>query len=131
MAGSVVTSLRLLSYYIICKRVSCTAACSEFTCCQRSLRVKQGGETVLYSGTVMSGLIFLSLSRQLDICFSAYRAGFSNISTYNRIDKKSQCCYVFKTLCISNDHSMLTARRQPRSAAASCQQQYLEIIISS
>jgi len=56
----VVTGLRLLSCYFVCKGVSCgkvtESACSEFTCCQRNLQVTQVGETVFSSGTVMSCL---------------------------------------------------------------------------
>lgn len=54
----VVTGLRLLSFHLVCNRVSCgkvtASACSEFTCCQRNLQVTQFGKTVFSSGPVMS-----------------------------------------------------------------------------
>jgi hypothetical protein len=51
----VVTGVRLLSCYLVCKRVSCGKV-TEFAFYQRNLQVMLVGETVFSSGLVMSGL---------------------------------------------------------------------------
>ena len=114
----VMTGLRYLSCYFVCKRVSCgkvtASACSEFTCCQRNLEVTKVGETVFSSGTVMFCLGWdkdfpVSSVGHVLQCIQIWALATAVRTTESTI---TSVCYEFKMLCHSNDHWMLTARWQ-------------------
>jgi len=129
----VVTGLRILSCYLVCKRVSCgkvtALACSEFTCCQRNLRVTQVGEIVFASRTVVSCL-------GCDKDFPASSVGHVlqciqiwALATAVRTTKSTRNLSVLRIQNAMSQQRSLDINSKvtdnTRSASASCQQQYL------